>query len=493
MPYRVSNNFKAHFSLLALALTFLHGSPQAHAQPETPVTVFQEDFESYRSTAAFKRFWGTGSGSLVTNAPGGGKVIRHNGARFNRHPELNLAPDAEHNLVLSADFYDFGTNIDRRVAVCLVNTNGDLFAIGLVGASPYVIKAVGFTEKTNWVAFKRGQIPRQGWHHLQATLSMTNVLATIDLGTIGRIDKKLNLPLTRPPPTFTEICLGGHTSGSGWHSPVLVDNIKVQMVPIKWRLPLYTPRPPTPSEQIVISPGRAETNLATAIPTNNLAETKFSASTAAASNGVVAESKNTPPALPSPAAKETGASVPATSNSALWAICAALTIIVGLLAYVLIVLRRATAGAYQIPETPLEIPGSAVSSLVVKSGDQWKNRALNAEALAARQAPILEEKVGPELVEFAKDTLVQGLYKQRTALAQTQATAQHALTELEKRLADLDLPARDRLKAYEKRIAELEKDLETRNDEMRELTRATLVLMRKKMQEEREGGGQKFN
>ena len=119
----------------------------------------------------------------------------------------------------------------------------------------------------------------------------------------------------------------------------------------------------------------------------------------------------------------------------------------------------------------------------------FKANLLNATAAAK----ILGEKVGPELVEFAKETLVQGLYTQRNALIETQRRAQQALVDLEARLGELHLPVAERIDAYEKRIAELEKELETRGDEMRELTKATLLLVREKLEQERAREQRRFN
>ena len=106
--------------------------------------------------------------------------------------------------------------------------------------------------------------------------------------------------------------------------------------------------------------------------------------------------------------------------------------------------------------------------------------------MAGRQGQILREKLMPELAEFAKQSLVQGLYAQRNALIETQQVAQQALVELETRLAKLQLSLPERIRAYEKRIGELEKEVESQGEEMRELTRATLVLVRKKLEDERE-------
>ena len=96
----------------------------------------------------------------------------------------------------------------------------------------------------------------------------------------------------------------------------------------------------------------------------------------------------------------------------------------------------------------------------------------------------LKERALAELTEFAKESLVQGLYSQRKALLETQEAAHRQLAELEARLGVLHVP--DRIQAYEKRIAELEKELETRSGEVRELTSATLLLLRRKLEEEKQ-------
>jgi len=120
------------------------------------------------------------------------------------------------------------------------------------------------------------------------------------------------------------------------------------------------------------------------------------------------------------------------------------------------------------------------------SAQEWKQRALVAEAMAGKQGQMLREKIMPELTEFAKQSLVQGLYAQRNTLLETQQKAQRALAELESRLTTLQLPLHERIRAYEQRIAELEKEVETQGEEVRELTRATLALVRKKLDGERE-------
>ncbi len=123
------------------------------------------------------------------------------------------------------------------------------------------------------------------------------------------------------------------------------------------------------------------------------------------------------------------------------------------------------------------------------SAEEWKQRALMAEAMAGQHGQILKERVVPELLDFAKQRLVQELYGQRKALIETQQIARKAVEELEGRLAALQLPAPERLRAYEQRIAELEKEVAAQGEKVREVTRATLALLRqKRLEHERENG-----
>ena len=120
----------------------------------------------------------------------------------------------------------------------------------------------------------------------------------------------------------------------------------------------------------------------------------------------------------------------------------------------------------------------------VMSVEAWQQRALTAEALAENQAMLLREKLMPELTEFVKQSLVQGLAAQRDALLVMQQQAMQSLVEFETRLGALQAPLQDRIRAYETRIGELEREISAQGAEMRELTRTILQLMRKKLEEE---------
>ncbi|MBP9900211.1 MAG: hypothetical protein IT579_22445 [Verrucomicrobia subdivision 3 bacterium] len=183
--------------------------------------------------------------------------------------------------------------------------------------------------------------------------------------------------------------------------------------------------------------------------------------------------------------------VAAQPNRAVWWI-------VGLFAVLVVLLRSLVAwfwrrrvrqsGPCPPPAALVQLPApdQAEAATDPSTAEEWKQRALMAEAMAGRQGQILREKLMPELAEFAKQSLVQGLYAQRNTLLETQRVAQQALVEMETRLAALQLSLPERIRAYEQRIGELEKEVETQGAEMRELTRATLALVRRKLETERE-------
>jgi hypothetical protein len=180
------------------------------------------------------------------------------------------------------------------------------------------------------------------------------------------------------------------------------------------------------------------------------------------------------------------------SGSALWVILTGLGGIMGLLIWGIVIVKRLARNAVLAQESKALTARMVGDAGGGASPEAWRQRALAAEALAAKQTQILDEKVGPELRQFAKEALVQGLYHQRNALMETQKRAQEALADLENRLAELHLPVHERIRAYEARIAELEKELETRDEEMRELTRATLLLVKQKLEKERESTEQRY-
>jgi hypothetical protein len=158
------------------------------------------------------------------------------------------------------------------------------------------------------------------------------------------------------------------------------------------------------------------------------------------------------------------------SGAVAWWIAGAISFLALVLAWLAFMFRRSGLGSEKIVGVPLgsaalPAPSSAAIPLTSPGNDALKERAL------------------AELTNFAKESLVQGLFSQREALLEAQRRAQQDLVQLEARLANLDLP--DRIHAYEVRIAELERQLASRGDEVEGLANVTLQLLRQKLAEER--------
>jgi hypothetical protein len=177
-----------------------------------------------------------------------------------------------------------------------------------------------------------------------------------------------------------------------------------------------------------------------------------------------------------------------------WFIAGALLVIAALLAWLVIIFRRSGLGAPRVPGATMAVALPPANAPQIGPGvvSDQALKALTTGTLTDPEAQALREKVASELTEYAKQRLVQGLYSQRKELAETQQKAQQQLAELEARLTSLHLPQKERITAYEQRIAELESDLETRDDEMRELVRATLSLVRERLETAKEEGTGQF-
>lgn len=282
----------------------------------------------------------------------------------------------------------------------------------------------------------------------------------------------LNLNQPYPHSPLTLVIRGTHTNDF----PDL-ENYVGRHVEVSGRITDYQGRP-----QIVLT----TTNQMKILNAGQISLPPSPAVTGATAHGAPIEQ---PPATVAPATAQSVASLePKLDRAGLW-IIQLFGAIIALLGTVLLVfwwrgLGNFSGGASQLALAQPPAPTAAVTD--PSAVEEWKQRALVAEAMAGRQAQILREKLMPELAEFAKQSLVQGLYAQRNALIETQQVAQQTLAELEARLAALQLSLPERIRAYENRIGELEKVVEMQGEEMRELTRATLVLVRKKLEAERQ-------
>ena len=182
---------------------------------------------------------------------------------------------------------------------------------------------------------------------------------------------------------------------------------------------------------------------------------------------------NTPPPMAAAAAPVVAATPTAAPESrATWWIAGALVALVALLAWLVLLLQRSGLGSARL------LNAGPAPALALSAGESAP-----LTGVAAQSDKELKERALADLTDFAKQSLVQGLYSQRAALLATHQQVQQELAELEIRVVALRLP--ERIQAYEKRITELEGQLETRSDEVRELTLATLHVLRQKLEEEK--------
>jgi hypothetical protein len=170
------------------------------------------------------------------------------------------------------------------------------------------------------------------------------------------------------------------------------------------------------------------------------------------------------------------------SRPAWWIAGALVSLVVVSLAWLVLMLRRGGLGSAKL------LPATSAHVLTAGAATSLKG-----VAPIAQEDKEMKERALADLTDFAKQSLVQGLYSQRAALLETHQQAQRELAELEARVVALRLP--ERIQAYETRIKELESQLTSRGDELRELTVATLQVLREKLEEEKQKEGKpgRFN
>ena len=122
---------------------------------------------------------------------------------------------------------------------------------------------------------------------------------------------------------------------------------------------------------------------------------------------------------------------------------------------------------------PVPISGSA---------EQWQQRALEAELQAEKMRAAARAGLFSHLAQWLASALTTKLISQRRLLLENQSKAIAEMAEMETRLEKVHAPLQDRLAAYQRRIGELEKELELRGQENRELLKAKIEIMRKQLE-----------
>ena len=154
--------------------------------------------------------------------------------------------------------------------------------------------------------------------------------------------------------------------------------------------------------------------------------------------------------------------------------------------------------APSVPRVPAVVKIPSVYDVPAVAGasdanDEWRRRALEAEARAEQAQAALKASLAPQLAQSLKEAVVQGLAAQRTELLQAQQAAAAEINALVHRLDELKAPMQDRLRSYEDRIMELEKNLAERNEENRELLKLKIEMTRRQLDAERTRNRVDFN
>ncbi len=127
------------------------------------------------------------------------------------------------------------------------------------------------------------------------------------------------------------------------------------------------------------------------------------------------------------------------------------------------------------------------------TAEQWQQRALEAEQQAEKLRGAARSGLFAHLSQWLSSALTMKLLSQRRLLVENQSKAISEIAEIETRLEKVHAPLNDRLAAYQRRIAELEKELDARGQENRELLKAKIEIMRKQLEAQQGKNRVEFN
>ncbi len=127
------------------------------------------------------------------------------------------------------------------------------------------------------------------------------------------------------------------------------------------------------------------------------------------------------------------------------------------------------------------------------TAEQWQQRALEAEQQAEKLRAAARSGLFAHLSQWLSSALTMKLLSQRRLMLENQSKAISEMAEMEARLEKVHAPLNDRLAAYQRRITELEKELEARGQENRELLKAKIEIMRKQLEAQQGKNRLEFN
>lgn len=123
----------------------------------------------------------------------------------------------------------------------------------------------------------------------------------------------------------------------------------------------------------------------------------------------------------------------------------------------------------------------------------WRQRALVAEDRAQKAQAAVRAGVMAHLARWMSDTFTRRLISQRSQMLDERQKATAEMEKFGERLETIHSRLQDRLIAYERRIAELEKELETKGEQNRELIKAEIQAMKQQLEAERKKSRLEYN
>lgn len=226
------------------------------------VILYQDDFESYADQPALDAVWNAGggqggAGGVLVPAGSGGtnptQAMFHNGGAPAIVAINATATDAQ-PLLLDFDYWDFDLT-GGRLTVGMRNGANPLFEFGEYNAmdpdwtngpagtdanvAGYGFRTVGMGGPTQTSPNSQGWVEvvplaDQGvgaWHHFQAEIGETYLLARVDLNGDGTYDFSENVPLTNNVnKPHLQLRFGGPSAVSS-NAGGAVDNLLLQQIP----------------------------------------------------------------------------------------------------------------------------------------------------------------------------------------------------------------------------------------------------------------------
>jgi endonuclease/exonuclease/phosphatase family metal-dependent hydrolase len=116
----------------------------------------------------------------------------------------------------------------------------------------------------------------------------------------------------------------------------------------------------------------------------------------------------------------------------------------------------------------------------------WETDSAEDREQLGKTSAVVRSGLIPHLARMMKDRLMVGLLSQRTHMLDAQRTATVQVTELEKRLVQIQAQLHDRYVAYERRIADLEKTLAAKEAENRQLMSDRILKAQKSLAAEKQ-------